>query len=95
MLTRFRQQIARLLGKEDFTREEWMLETPQHLEATLLIAKARWAFHCERCNIDHHRRTRLNLEVVLDRTQRRVQMDTASIQKDQAPHLTDDPAHPL
>ena len=80
-LSRFRQQTAHLLGKEDFIYDEWILETTQGTEATLLIAKARWAFHCERCNIDQNRRNRLILEVFLAWIQRRIQMATDTVRK--------------
>ena len=85
-LMRFRRHIAQLLGKQDLTYDEWMLEKTQGPEAMLLIAKARWAFHCERCNIDHKRRQRFNMEVVLTRTQRRVLTAIKTIK--QAPGLT-------
>ena len=83
-LSRFRHQIAHYLGKRELTHAEWMLETPQPLETTILIAKARWAFHCARCNVDHNRHKELNLEVVLNRTHRRVKMATETNQNDTA-----------
>ena len=83
-LSHFRCQVAELIGKQDLTRAEWMLETPQPLETTILIAKARWAFHCARCSVDNNRNTAVNLEVVLNRTQRRVQTAKETIQTDLA-----------
>ena len=73
-LSIFRQHIAHLYRRKDFTQREWMLEATQPIEIMITIAKARWVFHCERCQIDHKRRRRFQLKVVLDRTQRRMQL---------------------
>ena len=85
-LSLFRYQVAAIIGKHEFTRAEWMLETPQPqpLETTILIAKARWAFHCARCSVDHNGSHKINLEVVLNRTQRRVQTALEINQRDLA-----------
>ena len=87
-LSQFRQQVAHLFRRKDFTHREWMLEDKQPLEAMIFIAKARWAFHCERCKITHKSRRRFHLKVVLDRTQRRMQLITDIYEKDTDPPHT-------
>ena len=73
------KKIANQTGKEDFTKEEWMLkEEPDNISTTILIAKARWVFHCERCNVDHNRKKRINQAVILKRTQIRMEVVIAT-----------------
>ena len=86
-LSIFRQHIANLYNRQDFTQREWMLEATQPVEVMTYIAKARWVFHCERCQIDHKSRRRFQLKVVLDRTQRRMQLllDMSSSESDPPP----------
>ena len=38
------------------------------------VAKARWACHCERCNVDHKKNKRTNLKVILNRTKTRMEL---------------------
>mmetsp|Transcript_45019 Transcript_45019/g.54109 ORF Transcript_45019/g.54109 Transcript_45019/m.54109 type:complete len:196 (+) Transcript_45019:1-588(+) len=72
-LATFRQNIATLAQSKDFTRDTWMLQsTTTDPKTTILIAKARWVFHCERCNIDHHSSKRLHQQIVLQRTKKRM-----------------------
>ena len=76
-MIKFRQAVAQTTTKADFTEQEWSLkiDTKDPL-VSVLIAKARCALHCERCNVDHKRRRRLNLKVVLNRTLQRMEPAT-------------------
>ena len=81
-LIEFRQKIAQKVDRQDFTESEWNLQTDTNNKLTsIIIAKARWALHCERCNIDHKRRKRLNLKVVLNRTIKRMEPATNILEK--------------
>ena len=52
----FRKKIANLIEEEDFTKEQWTLNDKSNQNTTnILIAKARWIYHCERCNVDHNK----------------------------------------
>ena len=71
--TTFRQNIAKTVDKTDFIKQEWNLEKESATEhTTIIIAKARWALHCERCNIDHNRKKIFHQKIVLKRTQSRM-----------------------
>ncbi len=50
-------------------RASWNLEIDRELSETMIImiAKARWAFHKERCKRDNKGVRELDLEVVVDR----------------------------
>ena len=56
------------------SKEEWALEMDVEETLKVLIAKARWVYHCERCNIDHGKRKRMNLEIVMQRLDRRMKV---------------------
>ena len=71
----FMERVARKAeeGREGFNREEWNLREEGMKEETMvLIATARWVYHCERCKIDRGRRKRMNIEVVMNRLERRM-----------------------
>ena len=69
----------RALGSTEFTREEWTLKQERgRISTNILIAKARWVFHCEHCNVDHNRKKRINQAVILKRTQRRMEVVVAT-----------------
>ena len=42
------------------------------------MAKACWVFHCERCNVDHNIKKRINQAVIIKRTQRRMEVVIAT-----------------
>ena len=68
-----------LPGSTDFTREEWTLKQERgKISTSILIYKASWVFHCERCNVDHNRKKRINQAVILKRTQRRIEVVIAT-----------------
>ena len=50
------------------TREEWKLdcETEISREKMILIAKARWIYHKQRCRLDYGQRKRPNVETMID-----------------------------
>ena len=74
-LTNFLKKLARTIGTIDFTREEWALKQERgKISTNILIAKARWVFHCERCKADHNRNKRTNQAVIPERTQRRMEV---------------------
>jgi len=47
-------------------------EERSNISTTILIAKARWVFHCERCNVDHHKKKRINHQTALQKTNKRM-----------------------
>ena len=76
-LIKFRKAVARTVHKQDFTEKEWNLQSDtKNTLTTIIIAKSRWVLHCERCSLDHKRRKRLNLKVVLNRTLKRMEPAT-------------------
>ena len=71
----FKRLLAEKLKREQFSIDEWNLMVPtKNQNVTIYIAKARWAFHCERCNVDHRRRRKINNTIVLNRTQKRMEL---------------------
>ena len=63
----------------DFDKEEWALDKEMGEKVKVLIAKARWIYHCERCKIDQGKRKRMNIEIVMQRLDRRMKIvDEAS-----------------
>ena len=81
-VTIFRKIIANQTGKEDFTKEEWMLQKePSKTATTILIAKSRWIFHCERCNVDHRKKKRINHKTALQKTNKRMTIITNNFEE--------------
>ena len=73
-IVKYRSRIAEKLNHKKITNEEWNLEiSTKNIYKDIYIAKARWVFHCERCNVDYRRRRRINISVVLNRTQKRME----------------------
>ena len=58
------------------TIDEWRLETGTEMttERMLVIAKARWVFHCERARCDHKQRRTLKIDRLLDRLREEMKM---------------------
>ena len=64
--TNFRKKLAGTIGSADFTREECTLKQERGKISTyILISKALWVFHCERCNVDHNSKKRINQALTL------------------------------
>ncbi len=40
----------------------------------LMVAKARWIYHCERCKIDMKQRKRIDTKVLMNRLTRRMKI---------------------
>ena len=70
----FRKIVASEANHREYTDEEWNLTKSTNTISDIYIAKARWAIHCERCNVDHKRRRRVNTTVVLNRTRKRMKI---------------------
>jgi hypothetical protein len=68
--------VARRAGWQSatFSKEEWALDKEMEEGVKVLIAKARWIYHCERCKIDQGKRRRMNLEIVMQRLDRRMKI---------------------
>ena len=74
-ISTFRQNIALSIGKTELARNECNLkEQDANTSVNMLIAKARWVFHCERCNVDHNRNKRINHHIILQRAQQRMKL---------------------
>ena len=73
-IIKYRSRIVKILNHKKITDEEWNLEiSKKNIYSDIYIAKARWVFHCERCNVDYRRRRRVNISVILNRTQKRME----------------------
>ena len=70
---RIQKKIASEAKHREFTDEEWNLTKSTNTITDIYIAKARWALHCERCNVDHKKKKRVNTTVVLNRTRKRME----------------------
>jgi len=69
----YRHRIAEIIEHKEITDKEWNLEiSTKNIYSDIYIAKARWVFHCERCNVDHRRRKRVNITIILNRTKKRM-----------------------
>ena len=70
----FMEHVAKSTrGSGPISREEWSLEKKGMEEKQMiLIAKARWVYHCERCKIDIRRRKRVVIKVLMNRLERRM-----------------------
>ena len=72
---RMNEKVAAWIGRDPFSKEEWRLEKQKmERQEILIIAKARWIYHCERCKMDMGRRRKLNIEVLMNRLERRVRV---------------------
>ena len=71
-----REKVAKRAGRlsPELSRAERTLETSMEMTLKVMIAKARWIFHCERCKIDNGKRKRMNLTVVMQRLDRRMKI---------------------
>ena len=45
----------------------------------LMVAKARWIYHCERCKIDMKQRKRIYITVLMNRLTRRMKITTKKV----------------
>ena len=72
---RMNEKVAAWIGRDPFSKEEWRLEKQKmERQEILIITKARWIYHCERCKMDMGRRRKLNIEVLMNRLERRVRV---------------------
>lgn len=68
-MTTFRNNIARITGKKNFTKQEWNLKKEGETEQiAIIIPKALWTFHFEQCKVDHRNRRRIKHRVIIERT---------------------------
>ena len=67
------KRVAEKAGREQpYTREQWRLEEGLERTEMLNIAKARWVYHCERCKMDKGQRKRMNIQILMNRLERRL-----------------------
>jgi hypothetical protein len=68
------RQVALSVGREhEFTRNEWSLEEEgMERGMKLSIAKARWIYHCQRVKMDMKQSKRLNIDILMNRLNRRM-----------------------
>ena len=60
-------------GGKEISKEEWCMEKEgMEEERKVVIAKARWIYHCERCKMDKRRRKRMNMEALMNRLAKRL-----------------------
>ena len=73
---RMNEKVAAWVGrKHPFSKEEWRLEKQKMARQEVLsIAKARWIYHCERCKMDMGQRRKMNIDVLMNRLDRRVKL---------------------
>ena len=66
---------------QPFNKEEWRLEEEKMSEREMLmVAKARWIYHCERCKIDMKQRKRIDITVLMNRLTRRMKITTEKVE---------------
>ena len=71
---------ARVERDQPFSKEEWRLEEEKMSEKEMLmVAKARWIYHCERCKIDMKQRKRIDITVLMNRLTRRMKITTKKV----------------
>ena len=65
---------------QPFSKAEWRLEEEKMSEKEMLmVAKARWIYHCERCKIDMKQRKRIDITVLMNRLTRRMKITTKKV----------------
>ena len=64
--------------QEDGEQVEAVVDGP----TKLIIVAARWIYHCERCNIDHGKRRRMTLNIVMQKLHRRLGLAEKAIKID-------------
>ena len=75
------ERVAESVGRaQAFSRSEWSLEEEGMEKGVMvLIAKARWIYHCERVKIGMRQRKRLNIDMLMNRLDRRMIVVTTVI----------------
>ena len=70
-----RKRVAIRAGRQPplISREEWALEVEVEEDMKMMIATARWIYHCERCKIDLGKRRRMNIKIVMQKLDRRLE----------------------
>ena len=70
------ERAAASVGRaQAFSKAAWRLEEEGMEEREkLMIAKARWVYHCERCKMDMGKQRRLNINKLMDRVNRRIEI---------------------
>ena len=59
--------------------EEWTLKQERgKISTNIIISRALWVFHCERCKVDHNRNKIINQAVILKMTQRQIDVIIAT-----------------
>jgi hypothetical protein len=73
-----RKAIASKIGRQgEISREEWSLEAEGMEEELMIkIVKARWIYHCDRCSIDNGKKKRMNIETIMKKLDRRINLLT-------------------
>jgi hypothetical protein len=73
------RRVAESVGREqEFTRNEWSLEEEgMERGVKLSIAKARWIYHCQRVKMDMRQSKRLNIQILMNRLNRRMTIVSA------------------
>ena len=74
-----RQALARKANRESISREEWQLKKEiMSDELSIMIAKARWLLHKDRCSIDNKQKRKMNITALMDKLNRRLALLKAS-----------------
>jgi hypothetical protein len=47
--------------------DEWNLNTDVEASTAVVIAKARWIYHCERCKLKNNQRKTLDIDILIER----------------------------
>jgi len=75
VMEELRERVAERVGRQtQISKEEWALEAEVEEKLKLMIAKVRWIYHCERCKIDQGKRRRMNIEIIMQRLDRRMKI---------------------
>ena len=69
----YRSRIVEILSHKKIIHEEWNLEiSTKNIYSDVYMANTRWVFHCERCNVDHRRRRRVNIPIIFNRNKKKM-----------------------
>ena len=70
-----RRRVEQEVGRQaPLTQEEWNLEKEVEEDTMIMIAVARWIYHCARCKMDKEQQRRMNIELIMMKVNRRIQI---------------------
>ena len=72
-------KVAMKMNRKELSREQWGLDTTDLKEEEMVVvAKARWIYHKERCKMDMGMKKRMNVTVLMNRLERAMETSEES-----------------